>query len=280
MKKITVRRKDDFNPKEYNKRTALDSDYSKLIKEDCKIYDEETGELIIAYFTLPKIDSKLLSAILSIKYGKNKRLAGIVTESRIFGYRPREVIRNDFCSSTMLSIESPKHHDIICNFAVTLTKYYKKYCGIVFHEHENIALEKIKPEWRIKDTPFSSGVVNKNNQLNYHHDNGNFPNVYSNMLALKSNISGGHLSIPEYDIGLEIANNSILLFDGQKILHGVTPIKKLSKHAYRYTLVYYTLKQMWKCEGINEEISRYRKKRTDIEQRRLLKLEGKIPNEI
>ena len=184
------------------------------------------------------------------------------------------------CTSTSLAIQMPLEHKEICDFAVELTKYYKKYCGSVFYDHADIAKEKILPEWTIGNTPFSSGIVNKNNALHYHFDSGNFKNVYSNMVAFKSNIKGGYLSIPEYDIGLEIATNSILLFNGQKILHGVTPITLMGENAFRYTIVYYTLQQMWRCEPITEELARIKKVRTDMERTRLKRMKGEIPNTV
>jgi len=55
------------------------------------------------------------------------------------------------------------------------------------------------------------------------------------------------------------------LFDGQSILHGVTPITKTSEDAVRFTVVYYSLKQMWSCESPGDEIQRMRMKRAEIE---------------
>lgn len=280
MRKIILRRKNNFNPKDYVYRTALESDYSKLINEDCTLIDEDTGQIIGVYFTMPKTPSKLLMALMSIKYDTNKRLKGLITHSRIFGWRPREVIRNDYCSSASLSVKNPREHAIIVEFAKTLTKYYKKFVPRIYNDHKKIAVDNILRDWLIEDTPFSSGIVNKNNELHYHFDSGNFKDVYSNMVAFKSNIKGGYLSIPEYDIGLEIATNSVLLFDGQKILHGVTPIKLLNAKAYRYTIVYYTLKAMWNCEPVTNEVARYKEKRTKLERNRFKRLKGEIPNTI
>ena len=279
MRKITLKKR-EIILKDYKYRTAVESDYSRLINEDCILIDEDTGRILGIYFKLPETPSDFLMALMSIKYDTNKRLQGLITHSRIFGWRPREKIRNDYCSSASLSMTNPKQHAIIVEFAKTLTKYYKEFAPKIFNEHTQIADDNIMKEWLIEDTPFSSGIVNKNNELHYHHDAGNFKDVYSNMVAFKSNVKGGFLSMPEYDVGLEIATNSVLLFDGQKILHGVTPIKLLSKNAYRYTVVYYTLKAMWNCEEVNTELQRYKEKRTSIEERRLLKLQGKIPNEI
>jgi len=280
MKTILVERKQDFKYKDYIRRTAVESDYSTLIKEDCTLMDKDTGKLIGVYIVMPKISSKLLKSLLTIKYDTNKRLAGLITRSRIFGYKPREKIRNDFCTSSMLAKDNPQEHAIICNFAKEITKFYKKHCGEIYQEHADLTRDKLLPEWTIGDTPFSSGIVNKNNALHYHFDSGNFKDVYSNMVAFKSNTTGGYLSIPEYDIALEIANNSLVLFDGQKILHGVTPIKLLSENAYRFSIVYYSLQQMWKCEPLKKELARIKDVRTELENKRLLRMKGKIPNEI
>ena len=280
MRKIFLKKKPDFNPKEYVYRTAADSDYSRLINEDCTLIDEDTGEILGVYFTIPKTPSKLLMALMGIKYDTNKRLKGLITHSRIFGYRPREKIRNDYCSSASLAVKQPDYHAELILFAHVLTKYYKKFMPKLYKIHKGIADDNVLDDWMIKGTPFSSGIVNKNNELHYHYDAGNFKDVYSNMVAFKSNVSGGHLSIPEYDVGLEISTNSVLLFDGQKILHGVTPIKLFNKNSYRFTVVYYTLKAMWNCEPLSKEILRYRKERTTLEKKRFQRLKGYIPNEI
>lgn len=82
-------------------------------------------------------------------------------------------------------------------------------------------------------------------------------------------IEGGRLSIPEYDIKLEIADDTLVIFNGQEILHGVTPIKKTHPKGYRYTVVYYSMEQMWKCDSLNEETDRIRKKKKEREFKRL-----------
>lgn len=75
--------------------------------------------------------------------------------------------------------------------------------------------------------------------------------------------------MPEYGIGLEIGNRSVTLFDGQAVLHGVTPITKLRDDATRFTVVYYSLRQMWKCEPLGAELARIRRKKTERERKRL-----------
>lgn len=280
MRNIILQRKSNFKPKDYVYRTALETDYSRLINEDCKLFDKDTGELIGVYFTMSKTPSDLLMALMSIKYNKNKRFGGLITNSRIIGWRPRNKTRNNYCSSSNMARTEPKQHAILIQFAHVLTKYYKGFVPEMFKKHQEIADDNILEEWMIKGTPFSSGIVNKNSELHYHYDAGNFKDVYSNMVAFKSNIQGGYLSIPEYDVGLKIVTNSVLLFDGQKILHGVTPIKLLNGNSYRYTVVYYTLKDMWTCEPLTAELARYKTVRTDVEKKRLQRLTGEIANEI
>ena len=85
------------------------------------------------------------------------------------------------------------------------------------------------------------------------------------MVVFKGGVSGGFLSLPEYRAGVELKDNSLFMFDGQSILHGVTPIKKHNPNSYRYSIVYYSLRQMWKCLTIDEEVIRIRQRKTKRE---------------
>jgi hypothetical protein len=131
--------------------------------------------------------------------------------------------------------------------------------------------DKVLRDYVIPGTPFTSGIVNKNNPLKYHFDSGNFKEVFSTMLAIRGGTAGGHLALPAYDVGLAIANNSVTIFDGQQILHGVTPIKFLTPDAYRFTIVYYSLRKMWDCLPLREEVERIRNVKFEREKKRMAK---------
>ena len=278
MKTINLT-KHEIVKKDFVKRPALRKDFKTLIAESCIL--KHDGMVIGVYLVLPKISNRLLKAIKRIDIGgRNKRSGGIRSESRVFGNSPRDTMRKDYCSSAMLAHDFHYEHEMICSYGAELAKHYKKHCPEMYNYHNDLAQQKVKPNWIIKDSPFTSGIINKNSALNYHFDTGNFQDVYSNMLAFKKDIGGGYLSLPEFDVGLEIANNSVLFFDGQKILHGVTKIKYKSPNAYRYTLVYYTLKRMWQCLEPKEELDRIKQVKTDREIGRLKRLKGEIPNEI
>jgi hypothetical protein len=123
-------------------------------------------------------------------------------------------------------------------------------------------------DWKIGDTPFTSGIINKNNQLPYHFDAGNVKNVWSNMVVFKKDVTGGCLACPELGITFELKDNSVLMFDGQNILHGVTPFNKTSPNGYRYSIVYYSLLPMWNCLPPKEEIKQAANRRRAREVKR------------
>lgn len=253
--------------KDYVKRSAKEEDYDLLVSEPCVGVDKDTGEIIFLYTDVGIETEELVEGLKSIQYQKTERSAGLVTNSRVFGYRPRITMRSDFCSSASLSRDNPSVTEQLNKLALRMQELYKEHIPLTFHEHSARATE-IRPEWLIKDTLFSSGIVNKNNQLRYHRDAGNFDKVFSCMLVLKGGVDGGFLSVPEYGVGLELKNNTVLMFNGQKLMHGVTPIKRHNELSYRFSVVFYTLKSMWNCLEIGDEIARIKKIKTEREFKR------------
>lgn len=253
---------------EYKKRSAKVEDFQSLIRESTII--KINGKIEIVYINDVEEDlNHIFDAIKKIKYNKSTRTNGLISTSRIFGYAPKNVTRNQPCRITTLANEFPKQHFIVEKAGEIAKKYYELYNPEKALEHQKLTEEKILDQYRIGSTMYTSGIINENNPLKYHFDAGNFTGTWSAMFAFRKNTEGGYLSLPELNVGIEIKNNSLLLFDGQSLLHGVTPIKKLSNDAKRYTIVFYSLKQMWNCKPINEEIIDMRNKRAEIEKRKL-----------
>lgn len=272
MKKILVSKK-TLNKDEWKMRSAMEEDYSpqNLIKESALLVDADTGKPLVIYKDLSEegFSSKdLADALQRINYTVSDRVSGLRTVSRIFGYAPRVPLRKDFCSPTSLAQDFPKEHELLCEYGRAIVDLYTEVAPEVYEAHFTEAEKKVRKEYRIEGTPFTSGIVNKNNPLKYHFDSGNFKNVYSCMLGIREGTAGGYLAMPEYDCALEIKNNSVTIFDGQKILHGVTPIKLLTPEAYRFTIVYYSLTRMWECLPLGEEVRRIRNLKTERERRR------------
>lgn len=267
MKRIYLSKLDNLNMKDYVKRSAKEDDYQTLVNEPCVGVDKDTGEIIFLYTDVGIDTEELVEGLKSVQYQKTERSAGLVTNSRVFGYRPRITFRSDFCSSASLSRDNPAVAEQLGKLALRMQELYQEYIPLTFEEHKLRAGE-IKKEWLIKDTLFSSGIVNKNNQLRYHRDAGNFENVFSCMLVMKGGIDGGFLSVPEYGVGLELKNNTVLMFNGQKLMHGVTPIQRQNSLSYRFSVVFYTLKSMWNCLEIGDELARIKKTKTEREFKR------------
>jgi len=256
-----------LNLKDYKHRSPAEEDYSELITEPSLIFDAETNNLEIVYLVLDDDTTQIAEALQRIRFGKTVRTSGLVTTSRVIGNQPRNLPQRDHCTASSLATEDPEAHHVIASYAEKISQYYHDYNPALYDRHQE-ATQKVLDDWRMEGSVFTSGIINRNNPLSYHFDAGNFKNVWSNMLVLKHDVTGGYLSVPEYDVAFALPNNSLLMFDGQSLLHGVTPIGRHSEDAYRYSIVFYSLKQMWQCLPVTDELIRIRKRRTDRERAR------------
>lgn len=264
MKTVYLTKK-DIDYVELIKHSAQETDYETLLEGDVIGVDADSNEVIFVSKQLEFDDREIMAALENIKYETNTRTAGLKTTSRIFGYNPRNAIRKDFCSVASLAVKQPREHALVCRYGALIAGLYAEHTPEAFERHKQVMEEQVLNEWAIKNTPFTSGIINKNNPLKYHHDKGNFEGLYSCMVVFKRDVRGGHLSLPEYGVGVALPHNSVFMFDGQSVLHGVTPITKLSDRAARYSIVYYSLKQIWRCLPLTEELARIRNKKMERE---------------
>jgi len=260
-----TRRKLDF--KAYRHRHAVEADYETLIDEPFNLYED--GKLALSYVIPEDNLEPLRLACKTIKYTKNFRQGGLKTTSRVFGYEPRKVLRKDYCSVTSLARDFPKQNSIIIKAASMVGRNYQKVNPDLYAYHKSETEQKVGRDWKINDAPFTSGIINENNPLKYHFDSGNYRNVWSGMVVFKEGITGGYLSLPEFNIAVALRDKSLIYFDGQGILHGVTPIQRLSEYSKRYSIVYYSLKGIWNCLPLDDEKIRIRKVRSEREANRM-----------
>lgn len=248
----------------FRNRSATEDDCSTLVEKDTTLLVGDKP--VVVYISNVGRDAhELFDALTKLRYESSTRTSGLVTSSRIFGYSPRNHVRNTPCQSTRLAYEMPEQNQILKRFAGVAADYYNRTNKDLAERHQQMTREKVLPIYQMNGSMFTSGIVNHNNPLKYHFDSGNYVGVWSAMFAFKRDIEGGHLSCPEIDIAFKCANQSLLMFDGQALLHGVTPIKKLSPQAVRYTVVYYSLRGMWSCEAPADEIENMRARRMKIE---------------
>jgi hypothetical protein len=266
MKTIEVGFK-NLDLKEYRNRSAKEEDFERLIDEDAII--TLNGKKLIVYIAkLEKRLPRLVDALKRVKYDTSTRTNGLVTTSKIFGFAPRNVIRNHPCRAAKFASDQPQEHDLVAQAAYIAEGEYRKHHPEMAERHFEIANTKVRKEYRIGKTMFTSGIINHNNPLRYHFDTGNFEGVASAMFAFKDGIDGGYLSVPEVGLGFACKDHSLTIFDGQALLHGVTPITKLKPNSTRFTVVFYSLKQLWNCETNVDEISKLRSRRAAYECRK------------
>ena len=260
--------------KEFVKQTPKESDYKNLITEDSKLFDNN-GKLIAVYGALDNSTDKLRNACLTTKYEKGSRTDGMKTQSVIFGYTPRNTVRvqNDICRATGLLRYQPQVFTTFSNSALLASEILKAHNLEQYEKQIKFIGDSVLNEWILKGGAFTSGIVNKDNPLQYHFDSGNFKNSWSVMICFKKKTQGGHLILPEYDLAVEMADNTFIAFSGATTLHGVSPITKKTD-GYRYSIVWYPLERMKHCLCASEEIKRFnnvRQKRESAKERVITK---------
>jgi hypothetical protein len=253
---------------EWQARDPQESDYDTLIDEPVLLYDAQHGGLELVYLELPDDASDVVQVLERTQFREDTRRNGLAMRSRIFGLQPRSLPRRDFCTAATLARDDPSGHAVVARYAETVARYYQHFNPEQYARHASLT-ERVLPEWRMQDEGvFTSGIINYNSALQYHFDAGNFKAVWSNMLVYRKEAEGGYLAIPEYDVAFKLPSNSLIMFDGQRLMHGVTPIYLQNTNAYRFSIVFYSLKQLWNCLPIDAEIARAQQRRTERELRR------------
>ena len=258
MDVITIHPK-QVDLRQYRNRTAQPEDAPKPIERPTRVLDQH-GNVLAMYDRLPPGEplERLAELLKGVKFTKTARTNGLTGTARTFGGQPRLPNRGrQFCSHARLRHDGPEAEKALLENAVAMAQRYRVNSETVYKQHTRQARD-LNPEWRIPGTPFTSGIVNENNPLPYHLDAGNIQHVYSCMLVLRRDIEGGWLVCPELGIRFLLENGAVFMFDGQKILHGVSPMEIKSEEGYRYSIVYYSLKEMWRCRTVDDELAHAR----------------------
>lgn len=257
------------DPKAWLGRHAAETDYRQLVTEPTLILEAGTRRPLIYYGTYGLADPQALAERLEqLKFGQINRTGGVVTETVQVGAVPRVTIRRDFCTKAKMARENPALHDQLAAEAGRVAEQYAKIYPELHDQHARQTREHVQPEYQLPGGIFTSGVINRNSPIQYHLDRGNYPDVWSGMIVLKRDCGGGYLSVPQLGLGFQLADNTVFFFDGQSLIHGVTPIGLRSARSYRYSIVFYSLKAMWRCQTEEQELARIKSVRTERERRR------------
>lgn len=229
--------------------------------------DSETGEVILVYMPYPGDVKALRNAVLQTGMSTTLRASGVRNMSRTFGMASRSVVlKRESCRPASLAWDFPEAQMVLNGAADALGRNLKEMLPEI-HEHDADVLEQVLPEWRMtEDSLWTSGVINQSSQLPYHRDRANFE-TWSAMPVIRRGMSGGHLTFPEYGITVNCRDGWAMYFNGNRYVHGVTPMTPKTKDGYRYSIVFYALRGMKDCHTYALEVGEARKKRTAREQK-------------
>jgi hypothetical protein len=169
-----------------------------------------------------------------------------------------------------MSLSHPAVHEAIASTSDVLAGMLTALLPDRAERDRAVATDAILPEWFMGGW-WTSGVVNRTSPLPYHLDSNNL-DVWSAMVVVRRGTRGGHLHVPEYDLTLPCADGDVMFFPGYRLLHGVTPIRKLgnargeNRDAYRISAVYYTVSAMQHCGPFDESFADGRRTRSEREE--------------
>lgn len=221
----------------------------ELIKENCLVKLEGNRPVLYIDEDDPRFDA-LLPHILKLKMSASQRSHNKGMMSILAGALNKKTSRNDQCTEGAVHRQSPELDALLKNvYAAVLDDLMKKHLPS-YHRVGQIKLNQkpIHPVYKMGNTSFTSCIINFNSPFKLHKDNFNITNMLSAMIVYKHQVSGGHLVFPEYGIGFRLRNRAIIIFYGKDIIHGVTPINKHNKDAYRISVVLYASENLHECE--------------------------------
>jgi hypothetical protein len=230
-----------------------------------RVVDEGNGQTVMVLDSLPGPErAALRRAVLAYPRSTISRGRGIRNRGSSFGYlAANTVLRRASCRACNAAEKAPREHALICNLSATLTDRL----AAVLPDRAATDAETtsvIPPEWRLAESPWTSGVVNYDAPLPYHRDANNLQ-CWSAMIGLRRAVTGGHFHIPEYDVVLPIRDGDLLFFAGWDLIHGVTPLVRRQPDGYRVTLVWYSVNRMVNCAPVDDALATGRAARTNAE---------------
>ena len=240
-------------------------DVDQIITSPTAFYHD--GELVGLYVDVRSTDwiEKLRAIALNSPSQTYHRMSGIASHSAVYGSMPYIPLRTSYCRKTKVTTDLPKYYHGVEECAREIDHLYATHLPDAYAYNHAMARE-IEPDYMIGKTCFTTCNFNLNHAIKYHRDSGNLKDVYSNVIILKKGLIGGQLVFPEWNIALAQEDGYLGIFDGQKYLHGCTPVKKTHPNGYRCSTVFYALSSMTNCLPPAEELEAGRKRREKTER--------------
>ena len=231
--------------------SCKDYDYNKVISEEGII--ELEGNMPMCYIKLSNLNSALRHSLNNLTFFKSVRSNGIKSiASVLIGNKPANPGKEDFCHKATVQLRHGREHEVLMQTAQLLSEQFEERMPAYNQLAQgllSLPQRKILPKYMIGTTVFTSGIVNKNNPIHYHYDTANMNGCLSCLLVIRNKMAGGLLVLPEYRAAIACQDEYLLIFNGRKILHGVSELMPIpgAINPYRYSIVFYTMEGMTKC---------------------------------
>jgi len=260
-----------------------------LIHNATVIVDPDLGEPVLGYLPLTPADTDALTAaVLSLddRLWSSQARSGLMRNRAVtFGMVPRRPThQRDSCRISRMARDAPDAHAVIAGLSVTLGTMVEEQISPDIAARDRMTIAEIEADWRMApDAAWTSGVINRTSQLPYHRDSMNF-DAWVAMPVVRSGVSGGYLHLPEYGVALSCRNGYVVIFNGFRLVHGVTaitavrPARNGQPGGYRYSIVYYALRGMKNCAEFAAELAGGQARRTEREVHQHAFLTGQIPD--
>lgn len=261
-----------FDEKALLRAPPKESDCEILANVPCRIFDKDSGALV-AVAVKGSPTRLFVNRLRKVKFPNpitaGRRLSGVSAGASLtFGFLPKRPIQINCqtCRSAAIYRDYPDVAKELTGLAQSAWNQLKEHNPDRW-QHLKEKTAEILDCWKIPGTGFTSGIINKNTPLRYHYDAGNYEASWSAMMWACSGATGGALAIPEYNVRIKLEDGAWLFFCGQGAMHGVTPIRLLSKSSYRYSIVFYSNMEMRNCKSFAEEIEEAKRRRTVSESK-------------
>ena len=168
---------------------------------------------------------------------------------RVQGFRHgsrKAVLKRESCRPSALYYERPDIEAVLEDTALELSQWIETYLPDISEEDRKEVLPKVLPEWRLgEETIWTSGVINLTASCP---TTGTAPTFTPGRRCPSSAGGAGRgAASPRVRREFRVPGRVVVYFPGWRIVHSVTPMRKVEEDGYRISVVYYSLKGMMDC---------------------------------
>jgi hypothetical protein len=129
------------------------------------------------------------------------------------------------------------------------------------HAFQKMMADRTRPEYLLPGTTITTVTINRNWPTSYHLDAGDLPGGRGVLTALRGGkYTGGHFTVVEYGIGVDLGTQDILIADSHNLWHGNTALVGEPGTYERLAVILYYRQNMHHCLGAEGELRFHRQR--------------------